>query len=94
MVEYLVERYNGDQIYTYVGEILIVCNPFKELGIYGHGASILYQNSRKENLPPHVYMIASNAYHAMLQKNTDQVMFEKENKINTFTSAVTLHIYL
>lgn len=73
MVDYLVERYNGDQIYTYVGEILIVCNPFKELDIYGHGASILYQNSRKEYLPPHVYMIASNAYRAMIQKNTDQV---------------------
>ena len=74
MVEYLVERYNGDQIYTYVGEILIVCNPFKELDIYGPGASMLYQNARKEELPPHVFMIASNAYYAMLQKSSDQVL--------------------
>ena len=73
MLEYITERYNADQIYTYVGEILIACNPFTEMDIYGPGASMLYQNSRKENLPPHIYMIASNAYHAMQHKQIDQV---------------------
>jgi len=76
MLSYIEVRYNADQIYTYVGEILIACNPFKTLDIYGPGASLLYQNQRKDSLPPHVFMIASNAYHAMLHKEVDQVILE------------------
>lgn len=63
----------ADQIYTYIGEILIACNPCKELGIYSDGAKLLYQDAKKDSLPPHVFMIASNTYQSMIQKRNDQV---------------------
>lgn len=34
MVEQLQSRYGRDQIYTYVGDILIAVNPFHKMEIY------------------------------------------------------------
>lgn len=34
-MDHLERRYQTDQIYTYMGDILIAVNPFKELGVYG-----------------------------------------------------------
>ncbi|XP_057303582.1 myosin-IIIb-like isoform X2 [Hydractinia symbiolongicarpus] len=72
ILTYLSERYMADQIYTYIGEILIAINPFKELKIYGDGASLLYQDTQKESLPPHIYMVACSSYQAMIHKQHDQ----------------------
>ena len=63
----------ADQIYTYIGEILIALNPFKDVDIYGDGAKLLYQDSTKDAVPPHVFMVACNTYKYMLQKRKDQV---------------------
>lgn len=34
IVEQLLTRYNQNQIYTYIGDILVAVNPFCDLGIY------------------------------------------------------------
>lgn len=39
-MEHLKRRYESDTIYTYIGDILIAVNPFKELGIYEENVSI------------------------------------------------------
>ena len=74
ILTYVMERYMADQIYTYIGEILVAVNPFKELQIYGDGASLLYQDTQKENLPPHIFMVACTTYQAMIHKQHDQVI--------------------
>lgn len=34
IVEQLQKRYNQNQIYTYIGDILVAVNPFTDIGIY------------------------------------------------------------
>lgn len=34
IVEQLQNRYNQNQIYTYIGDILVAVNPFTDIGIY------------------------------------------------------------
>ena len=38
---HLLERYLNNQIYTYIGDILIAVNPFKQLDIYNSKVSLI-----------------------------------------------------
>lgn len=60
------ERYAKNRIYTYVGDILIAVNPFKDLGIYGKDVSGRYRMSKKSAQPPHIYAAADAAYQALI----------------------------
>lgn len=72
LLENLKSRFNGGHIYTYVGSILIAVNPFKFHPIYNPKYVKLYQNRRREELPPHIFAIADSAYHAMLKERRNQ----------------------
>ena len=47
-------RFNRDQIYTYVGEILVSMNPFKMIeGLYSNDKLSLYRTvADKASIPP------------------------------------------
>jgi len=69
--ENLKLRYSKDRIYTYIGEVLISVNPYKQMPIYGgedvkryHGTA-MYQN------PPHVFALAEAAYSGMRRNQAD-----------------------
>jgi myosin-3 len=68
-------RFNRDQIYTYVGEILVSMNPFKAIeGLYDNDKLSLYRTvADKAAIPPHVYATASMAYDQMFTSGKDQV---------------------
>ncbi|KAL8615976.1 hypothetical protein ACOMHN_034652 [Nucella lapillus] len=51
---------------TYVGDILIAVNPFKDIGIYGKQESQRYRMSKKTAEPPHVFAVADAAYQALM----------------------------
>ncbi|XP_076034447.1 STKc_myosinIII_N_like and MYSc_Myo21 domain-containing protein ninaC isoform X2 [Oratosquilla oratoria] len=72
IVDHLCKRYNLDQIYTYMGDILIAVNPFKDIGVYGDKESRLYRGMVKSENPPHIYAMADNAYHSMLHQKMSQ----------------------
>ena len=72
LLENLKSRFNGGHIYTYVGSILIAVNPFKFHPIYNPKYVKLYQNRRREELPPHIFAIADSAYHTMLKEKRNQ----------------------
>ncbi|XP_038556863.1 unconventional myosin-IXAa isoform X4 [Micropterus salmoides] len=65
-------RFLQERIYTYVGSILIVINPFKFLPIYNPKYVKLYDNHTLGDLEPHIYAVADVAYHAMLQRERNQ----------------------
>ncbi|XP_054049454.1 unconventional myosin-XVI isoform X2 [Rissa tridactyla] len=69
------KRFNNNQIYTYIGDILLLVNPFKELPIYSTVVTQLYlSNSGKlcSSLPPHIFSCAERAYHMLFQEQRPQ----------------------
>ncbi|XP_013394776.1 myosin-IIIb isoform X2 [Lingula anatina] len=62
----LKARYAKDKIYTYIGDILVAVNPFRDLGIYGKDASDKYKMSKRASHPPHIYAVADATYQAMM----------------------------
>uniref|UniRef100_I3KAB4 Myosin XVI n=1 Tax=Oreochromis niloticus TaxID=8128 RepID=I3KAB4_ORENI len=69
------KRFGNDQIYTYIGHILLLVNPNKELPIYSTLVSQLYLSSTGRlcsSLPPHIFSSAERAYHMMQQEKRPQ----------------------
>ncbi|NP_001410713.1 unconventional myosin-IXAb [Danio rerio] len=72
MLENLRGRFRQENIYTYVGSILIAVNPFKFLPIYNPKYVKMYDKHRLGQLEPHIFAVADAAYHAMLQRHRNQ----------------------
>ncbi|XP_072517059.1 unconventional myosin-IXAa isoform X2 [Salminus brasiliensis] len=72
LLDNLRSRFKQEKIYTYVGSILIVINPFKFLPIYNPKYVKMYDNHQLGKLEPHIYAVADVAYHAMLQRKQNQ----------------------
>uniref|UniRef100_A0A669DU12 Myosin IXA n=1 Tax=Oreochromis niloticus TaxID=8128 RepID=A0A669DU12_ORENI len=72
LLESLRARFRQEKIYTYVGSILIVINPFQFLPIYNPKYVKMYDNHTLGKLEPHIYAVADVAYHAMLQRRKNQ----------------------
>ena len=64
-------RYKEDTIYTNISSILISVNPFKLLPLYTPEVLDSYRNGSRDK-PPHVFAIAYNSYHNMLNDVADQ----------------------
>ncbi|MEE6470717.1 hypothetical protein FKM82_009041 [Ascaphus truei] len=69
------KRFNNNQIYTYIGNILLLVNPYKELPIYSALVPQLYRNSSGRlcsSLPPHIFACSERAYHMLFQERRPQ----------------------
>ncbi|KAK2537212.1 myosin-IIIb-like protein [Columba livia] len=62
----LRERFLRQLVYTDIGDILIAMNPFQPLPLYGREVAERYRHHQTGMLPPHIFAVASRAYHAML----------------------------
>ncbi|NXX31505.1 MYO15 protein, partial [Nicator chloris] len=58
----LKKRFHRNLIYTYIGQILIAVNPFKDLSIYSEDVAIKYQQGTLSKNAPHIFAIAEMAY--------------------------------
>ncbi|XP_038064642.1 myosin heavy chain, striated muscle-like isoform X2 [Patiria miniata] len=70
----LRSRYFSGLIYTYSGLFCVAINPYRRLPIYTDKVVMLYKGKRRNEMPPHVYSVADNAYHDMLQDHENQSM--------------------
>ncbi|XP_032205549.1 myosin-IIIa isoform X2 [Mustela erminea] len=70
--EQLENCYCRDQIYMYVGDILIALNPFQSLGLYSTQHSKLYIGAKRTANPPHIFAMADLGYQSMVTYNSDQ----------------------
>ncbi|XP_053500993.1 myosin-IIIb isoform X1 [Ictalurus furcatus] len=66
LLESLTGRFSHSHIYTYIGDILVAVNPFKQLPLYGKEVSEKYKCHEKRALPPHIFAVADRAYQSML----------------------------
>uniref|UniRef100_A0A8C2EWD7 non-specific serine/threonine protein kinase n=1 Tax=Cyprinus carpio TaxID=7962 RepID=A0A8C2EWD7_CYPCA len=72
ITEQLQRRYAKEQIYTYVGDILIAVNPFHKSELYTPEHSKVYIGAKRTSNPPHIYAVADIAYQSMVSYNADQ----------------------
>uniref|UniRef100_A0A665X661 non-specific serine/threonine protein kinase n=1 Tax=Echeneis naucrates TaxID=173247 RepID=A0A665X661_ECHNA len=72
VTEQLQSRYGRDQIYTYVGDILIAVNPFHTMEIYTPQHTKMYIGAKRTANLPHIFAVADIAYQSMVSYNADQ----------------------
>ncbi|NWT03025.1 MYO15 protein, partial [Mionectes macconnelli] len=58
----LKKRFHRNLIYTYIGQILVSVNPFKDLSIYSEDVAAQYHHGTLSKNAPHIFAIAEMAY--------------------------------
>lgn len=68
----LKKRFDGAEIYTYIGHVLVSVNPFRDLGIYTDQILESYRGKNRLEMPPHVFAIAESSYYNMKAYHDNQ----------------------
>ena len=59
-------------MYTYVGDIVVSVNPFKNTGCYGKAIRAKFKGGSRRTLPPHIYALVEYAYSEMNRNQISQ----------------------
>ena len=66
-------RFFNDDIFTYIGPILVAANPYKRIAIFTpEFVKKYFEQSAADTLEPHVYELANNTYVNMMRDGEDQ----------------------
>ncbi|NXW03016.1 MYO15 protein, partial [Fregetta grallaria] len=69
----LKKRFHRNLIYTYIGQILVSVNPFKDLSIYSEDVATQYHQGTLSKNAPHIFAIAEMAY--TLSQSSEQEQY-------------------
>ncbi|KNC96438.1 uncharacterized protein SPPG_08031 [Spizellomyces punctatus DAOM BR117] len=72
IVENIRKRLENDVVYTFIGNVVVSINPYKQLPIYSPEWATRYKGSNIYEHPPHIYSIAETAYRSLLTHARDQ----------------------
>ena len=72
IAENLKKRLNANQIYTYIGQVLVALNPYKWISIYEESDVKYYIQKCRDDVPPHVFAVGEAAYRNMLIEEDNQ----------------------
>uniref|UniRef100_A0A8D2LFU9 Myosin ID n=1 Tax=Varanus komodoensis TaxID=61221 RepID=A0A8D2LFU9_VARKO len=67
----ILSRFEKGRIYTFIGEVVVSVNPYKNLNIYGRDMIEQYKGRELYERPPHLFSIADAAYKAMKRRSKD-----------------------
>ncbi|XP_023296245.2 unconventional myosin ID [Lucilia cuprina] len=67
----LKKRFQAGSIYTYIGEVCVSMNPYRQLNIYGPETIKNYKGRELFENQPHIYAIADAAYRILKQRHQD-----------------------
>uniref|UniRef100_A0A673KY69 Unconventional myosin-Ig-like n=1 Tax=Sinocyclocheilus rhinocerous TaxID=307959 RepID=A0A673KY69_9TELE len=70
-MENLRLRFEKGRIYTFIGEVVVSVNPYRQLDIYGKEVIEDYRGRELYENPPHLYAVADAAYKAMKRRAKD-----------------------
>ncbi|XP_060803259.1 unconventional myosin IC isoform X1 [Amyelois transitella] len=102
-IDNLKKRFHENIIYTYIGNVLISVNPYKNLPIYTEEKTKLYYKKAFFEAPPHVFAIADNAYRSLVYEHREQCILisgesgsgktEASKKVLEYIAARTNHLH-
>ncbi|NWV10398.1 MYO1A protein, partial [Ptilonorhynchus violaceus] len=72
LLQTLQERFRRQDIYTYIGNVVISVNPYQSLPIYTPEKVEEYHNCNFFAVKPHIYAIADDAYRSLRDRDRDQ----------------------
>ncbi|ROK35666.1 Unconventional myosin-Ig [Anabarilius grahami] len=70
-MENLKLRFEKGRIYTFIGEVVVSVNPYRQLDIYGKEVIEDYRGRELYENPPHLFAVADAAYKAMKRRAKD-----------------------
>uniref|UniRef100_A0A8C7H352 Myosin IB n=1 Tax=Oncorhynchus kisutch TaxID=8019 RepID=A0A8C7H352_ONCKI len=71
-IENLRKRFDHNEIYTYIGSVVISMNPYRSLSIFTPEKVEEYRNRNFYELSPHIYALADEAYRSLRDQDKDQ----------------------
>ncbi|KAL5292703.1 MYO1H family protein [Megaselia abdita] len=71
-IDNLRKRFQENLIYTYIGQVLISVNPYKDLPIYSDNDIKEYRRKHFFEAPPHVFAVSENAFRNLIEENRPQ----------------------
>ena len=74
IVNQLGIRLTKGLIHTSVSEVLVICNPYQVLPIYGPSHIALYQTANMSETQPHIFGLAERAYRKMATTRIPQAV--------------------
>ncbi|XP_030384214.1 unconventional myosin ID [Scaptodrosophila lebanonensis] len=67
----LRKRFQVGSIYTYIGEVCVSMNPYRQMNIYGPETIRKYKGRELFENPPHIFAVADSAYRVLKQQHQD-----------------------
>uniref|UniRef100_A0A8C0YZL6 Unconventional myosin-Ib n=1 Tax=Canis lupus familiaris TaxID=9615 RepID=A0A8C0YZL6_CANLF len=68
----LKKRFDHNEIYTYIGSVVISVNPYRSLPIYSPEKVEDYRNRNFYELSPHIFALSDEAYRSLRDQDKDQ----------------------